>query len=171
MRRRASSNPVALAAEIEGLSRLGIDELRERWKATYGKTPSLEIGRSFLIRAIPYRLQEWAYGGIKLSIRRKLTESAERNATGRSPKTAQIRRAPSGTILVREWQGDAHRVTVLDDGVSFNGNITGRSPKWRARSPAAAGQDRGSSVYDCLSWRTIMERPKSPSRRCAIYCA
>ncbi len=26
-----------------------------------------------------------------------------------------------GTILVREWQGNAHRVTVLGDGVSFNG--------------------------------------------------
>lgn len=26
-----------------------------------------------------------------------------------------------GKILVREWQGNAHRVTVLGDGVSFNG--------------------------------------------------
>jgi len=26
-----------------------------------------------------------------------------------------------GTILVRQWQGNAHRVTVLGDGVSFNG--------------------------------------------------
>ena len=29
--------------------------------------------------------------------------------------------AQSGTILIREWQGTAHRVTMLDDGVSFNG--------------------------------------------------
>jgi hypothetical protein len=29
--------------------------------------------------------------------------------------------AQSGTILIREWRGIAHRVTTLDDGVSFNG--------------------------------------------------
>jgi hypothetical protein len=29
--------------------------------------------------------------------------------------------ARSGTILIREWQGIAHRVTMLGEGVSFNG--------------------------------------------------
>ena len=29
--------------------------------------------------------------------------------------------AQTGTILIREWQGTAHRVTMLDDGVFFNG--------------------------------------------------
>jgi hypothetical protein len=29
--------------------------------------------------------------------------------------------AQSGTILIRKWQGTAHRVTMLDEGVSFNG--------------------------------------------------
>jgi hypothetical protein len=29
--------------------------------------------------------------------------------------------AQTGTILVREWQGIAHRVTMLDCGVSFKG--------------------------------------------------
>jgi hypothetical protein len=48
----------ALTAEIAGLLKLGIDELRERWKAMYVKAPSREIGRSFLTRAIAYRLQE-----------------------------------------------------------------------------------------------------------------
>lgn len=97
------------------------DELRERWKAKLGKTSSLEIGRSFLIRMIAYRLQERAYGGLKPSTCRLLDEVAERNATGSSPKIPQIRMAQSGAILVREWQGNAHRVTMLDDGVSFNG--------------------------------------------------
>ena len=52
----------ALASEIAGLSKLGIDELRERWKAMFGKAPSRDIGRSFLTRAIAYRLQEKAFG-------------------------------------------------------------------------------------------------------------
>jgi hypothetical protein len=122
MKRRA---PVldreALAAEIASLSKLDIDELRERWKAMFGKEPSQEIGRSFLTRAIAYRLQERAYGGLKPSTRRLLAQVAEQSATGSSPKKLPLRKARSGTILIREWQGNAHRVTMLDDGVSFNG--------------------------------------------------
>jgi hypothetical protein len=109
-----------LAAEIASLSKLNIDELRERWKAICGKAPSREIGRSFLTRAISYRLQERAYGGIKPSTSRLLTRAVEETATG-SSKRPQTRMAQSGTILIREWQGIAHRVTMLDDGVSFNG--------------------------------------------------
>jgi len=111
----------ALAAEIVSLSELGIDELRERWKAMYGKPLSQEIGRSFLIRAIAYRLQEKAFGGLKPSTRRLLARVAEESATGSSLKKPQIRKAQSGTVLIREWQGNAHRVTMLDDGVSFHG--------------------------------------------------
>jgi len=122
MKRRArASDREALAAEIASLSKLSIGELRERWKAMYGKAPSHEIGRSFLTRAIAYRLQERAYGGLKPSTRRLLTRVTEETASGSSPKKPQIRKAQSGTILIREWQGNAHRVTMLDEGVSFNG--------------------------------------------------
>ncbi len=120
-RRVSAPDSEALAAEIAGLSKLGINELRERWKAMYGKAPSRDIGRSFLTRAVAYRLQEPAYGGLKPSTRRLLAQVAEETATGSSSKQPQIRRARSGTILIREWQGNAHRVTMLDDGVSFNG--------------------------------------------------
>ena len=110
-----------LASEIASLSKLGIDELRERWKAMFGKAPSRDISRSFLTRAIAYRLQEKAFAGLKPSTRRLLARVAKETAAGRSPKRPPIRRAETGTILVREWQGAAHRVTMLRDGVSFNG--------------------------------------------------
>jgi hypothetical protein len=122
MKRRA---PVldrdALTAEIAGLSKASIKDLRERWKAMYGKAPSREIGRSFLTRAIAYHLQERAYGDLKPSTRRLLARVTEETASGSLPKKPQSRKAQSGTILIREWQGNAHRVTMLDDGVSFNG--------------------------------------------------
>jgi hypothetical protein len=120
MRRPAAVDRETLVAEIAGLSKLGIDELRERWKAMYGKTPSMELGRSFLTRAIAYRLQERAYGGLKPSTRRLLARIPEETAAGSAPKP-QLPKAQAGTILIREWQGNAHRVTVLDDGVTFNG--------------------------------------------------
>jgi hypothetical protein len=122
MKRRAPAiDREALAAEIASLSKLGIDDLRERWKAMYGRAPSREIGRSFLTRAIAYHLQERAYGGLKPSTRRLLARVTEETAAESLRKKPQIRKAQSGTILIREWQGNAHRVTMLDDGVSFNG--------------------------------------------------
>jgi hypothetical protein len=122
MKRRAPAvERDPLSTELAGLSKAGIKDLRERWKTLNGKEPSGGLGRSFLIRAIAYRLQEKAFGGLKPSTRRLLARVAEEAAAGSSPKRPPVRKAATGTILVREWQGSAHRVTVLGDGVSFNG--------------------------------------------------
>jgi hypothetical protein len=122
MKRRAPAcDLAALSAEIACLSKASIKDLRERWTTFYGKEPSVHIGRSFLIGAIAYRLQEQAFGGLKPSTRRLLARVAKETAAGTSPKSPPVRKAETGTILVREWQGSAHRVTVLGEGVSFNG--------------------------------------------------
>ena len=122
MKRRAPVlNRDALAAEIAALSNASIKDLRQRWKTLYGKEPSGHIGRSFVIRAIAYRLQEEAFGGLKSSTRRLLARVAEETAAWSSPKCLSVRKAEPGTILIREWQGKTHRVTVLGDGVSFKG--------------------------------------------------
>jgi hypothetical protein len=120
-RRTLTLDRAALAADIADLSKAGIRKLRERWKNLYGKPPCGGLGRSCLIRAIAYRLQEKAFGGLKPSTRRLLVRVAEEAAVRSSPKSPPVRKAEAGTILVREWQGNAHRVTVLGDGVSFNG--------------------------------------------------
>src|SRR5712672_3168811 len=119
-RRVPAMDREALAPEIASLSKLDIDKLRGRWKAISGKAPSREIGRSFLTRAISCRLQERAYGGLKPSTSRLLARAVEETTTG-SSKKPQTRMAQSGTILIREWRGTAHRVTMLDNGVTFNG--------------------------------------------------
>ncbi len=83
MKRRAPAiGREALAAEIASLSKLGIDELRERWKAMFGKAPTRDISRSFATRAIAYRLQEKAFGGLKPSTQRLLAEIAHDRANG-----------------------------------------------------------------------------------------
>jgi len=74
-----------------------------------------------LIRALGYRLQEKAIGGLKPSIRR-LLERWGRNGSGRGPLAEPARtRLKAGTVLVREWHGVNNRVTVLDDGFDFDG--------------------------------------------------
>ena len=90
-RRPRAIDREALAAEIAGLSKLGIDELRERWKAVYGRAASKEIGRSFLTRATAYRLQERSYGGLKPTTRHLLVRFAE-EAAGSSLKKRRFGR-------------------------------------------------------------------------------
>jgi Protein of unknown function (DUF2924) len=122
MKRRAPVlNRGTLTAEIAALSKASIEDLRKRWKTLCGEEPSGHIGRSFLNRTIAYRLQERAFGGLKSSTRRLVARVAEKTATGSSPKSLSVRKAEPGTILIREWQGKTHEVTVLGDGMSFKG--------------------------------------------------
>jgi hypothetical protein len=121
MKRRAQVlDRDTLTAEIAGLSKTSVTDLRERWKAMYGSEPSGHIGRSLMIQTIAYRLQEKAFGGLKPSAQRVL----ERIGRGRSDAELEPtpkRRASAGTVLIREWRGISHRVTVLDHDVIYRG--------------------------------------------------
>ena len=55
-------------------SKLGIDELRERWKAGEGKAPSRDIRPVVPDARDQDRLQEKAFAGLKPSTRRVLAE-------------------------------------------------------------------------------------------------
>jgi hypothetical protein len=120
MKRRAPAiGREELATEIASLSKLGIDELRERWRAMFGNAPSQDISRSFLTRAIAYRLQEKVFGGLKPSTQRLLAEFAHDGANGSAAAGSRI--VQSGAVLVREWRGISHQVRVLEKGFSFRG--------------------------------------------------
>jgi hypothetical protein len=110
----------ALTVEIADLSKASIADLRERWKTLYGKEPSGHISRSLMVRTIAYRLQERAFGGLKPSTQRVLDRiGASRSAAALEPTPK--RRASAGTVLIRQWRGVSHRVTVLDHDVIYRG--------------------------------------------------
>src|SRR5277367_3679744 len=111
----------ALAAEIASLSKLDTDELRARWKAMFGNPPSRDISRSFLKRAIAYRLQEKVFGGLKPSTQRLLEEFTDDRADGSAVAAAPSRIVQLGALLVREWRGISHQVSVLEKGFCFRG--------------------------------------------------
>jgi Protein of unknown function (DUF2924) len=106
--------------EISHLPALDIPSLRQRWVALVGGDPSPNWGRTLLMRAIAYRLQERSAAGLKPSTQRLLDRIAENRSEEAPPSIAQ-RRAIPGTVLIREWGGVRHRVTVLDDGVVYQG--------------------------------------------------
>ena len=122
MKRQAQVlNRDALPAEIAGLSKASTKDLRERWKSMFGRAPSRDIGRSFLTRAIAYRLQEKAFGGLKPSTQRLLAEFAHAGANGSAFAAAPSRIVQPGEVLVREWRGTSHQVSALEKGFSFGG--------------------------------------------------
>jgi hypothetical protein len=110
-----------LAAEIVSLTSLGAIELKERWKSLWGNSPPRKASRDFMRHGIAYRLQERVYGGLKPATRKLLHQVAEDTRARRAIDTTQIRVPKRGTVLIREWNGTSHRVTVLDDGVSYRG--------------------------------------------------
>ncbi len=75
-----------------------------------------------LWRGIAYRMQEQATGGLPKKVVRWLEQIVRKqdakHGAGRSASAAR-----TGTRLVREWQGRANEVVVLEDGFLWNGEI------------------------------------------------
>ena len=116
----SDAKPDELYGELASVPALGPERLKERWRILYGTEPPPRISEDLLRRAIAYRLQERAFGGLKPSTRRLLQRITE-DARPRSSSTTATRKLSAGAVLIREWQGTSHQVTVLEDGVLFRG--------------------------------------------------
>ncbi len=110
-----------LKAEISCLETLSRDQLKSRWKDVFGTEVPIRFSRDLLIRSIAYRLQERVLGGLKPSVRRLLEKVAENARTQVTDELPAPLKVLPGTILIREWGGVRHEVTVLKDGVMFRG--------------------------------------------------
>ena len=115
MRRAAPAE--GLAEALTTLTTLSRDELMARWVALYGGTPPSRTSRSLMIRAVAYKMQERVYGGLSASTRRALADR------GPSAPTVPPPEARPGTMLLREWHGVTHQVTVVDGGVLYRGKL------------------------------------------------
>lgn len=120
-RKNSATEPATLADEIAALREATAADLKSRWRALYGTEPPPRISRDLLIRALAYRIQEQAFGGLKPSTQRLLTKVAA-DASARRP--IQVAPAPAltpGTVLLRDWHGPQHQVIVREHSVEFQG--------------------------------------------------
>ncbi len=115
-RRRQAS--VTLAADLAALEEFSRGALRQRWEDLYGTPCPAHMSRILLLRALAYRMQEQALGGLDPVKRRRLARAAEDLAAGRPPAASAPKIKP-GTRLLREWQGVVHEVIVLERGVEY----------------------------------------------------
>ena len=153
-----STNPAAIEAEIAHLRSLALDALRRHWRVIFGRTPPAALSKDLLGRMITYRLQEQAFGGLDRESLRFLDGLARH---GGSPR----RRLKPGTVLVSDYQGQRHTVTVVSDGFDWQGAtypslsaiaraITGTAwsgPRFFALAPAngaAAGRNKNASARE-----------------------
>ena len=101
------------------LPELDLSQLRELWCRLYKTVAAPRLSRELLLRAVGYRIQELASGGLRPELQRQLHQIAlELQRTGRVT-TRPRRQLKPGTRLLREWQGRSHEVLVLNDGFSW----------------------------------------------------
>ena len=113
-----------LNIDLETLERLSRDELRALWTQELGDKPPQSLGRDVLALGVAYARQERLYGGLTKPVTKELDRLladalADGVIEGREPVATPLPR--TGTILVREWQGTTHHVTVVNDGFLWNG--------------------------------------------------
>ena len=109
-----------LSDRLAVLPTLSLGDLRLEWRRLYRAEPP-RMSRDIMIRAIAYRLQEIAHGGLsKVTQRRLMTLSNQLETAGRITPPSGPRIKP-GSRLVREWHGRTHTVCVTDDGFEFQG--------------------------------------------------
>ena len=121
MRKVSDKERKELSAEIASLESLDLNQLRARWKLLYETEAPPHLSRDWLRRAVAYRMQEKVLGGLKPATRRLLERVAEEARARKPAKVVPLRKVGPNTILIREWGGTRHEVTVVENGAMFRG--------------------------------------------------
>ena len=115
-----------MEGEIAHLRYLDIKGLRARWRSVFRREPPAHLPRHLVFAVLTYRIQADQLGDIAPDTARLLTEIA---TSGASLETARLtsefdRRRTElkpGTVLMRDWNGQRHRVMVVNEGFAWNG--------------------------------------------------
>ena len=99
--------------EVEFLSAASRQELLVRWKQLHGSPAPDGLSTSLLRRGVIYQVQAKHYGGLSPVHRKTLLQIA---ASKTSTPTASMK---AGARLVREWNGIAHIVDIVESGFRY----------------------------------------------------
>ena len=167
---RRSPDREELEAEIDRIRSLGLEELRTLWRTTLRSSPPPAFTKDLIARFICWHIQEQAFGGLDPDTA-KLMDGLAR---GDRPGAERPRRLKPGTVLVREYQGERHTVTVVPrrlpvarghlrqplhhrarhhrDGLEWPAVL--RGTRWRQSS----GDQVAASRRPCPEWRSRRSR-------------
>ena len=89
---RALRNVTGCQEALARLPELELSELRQHWGALYKSDPSPHLSLELLLRAVAYRLQEVALGGLGPAHQRQLRQIAQQfNPNRRDPAAYSCR--------------------------------------------------------------------------------
>jgi len=108
---RRTKDAAAIEAGVDQVRSLGIEALRQRWRMMSGAIPPKGLSKDIIARMIAYRIQAEASGGLD----KETVKLLDRLTRGGKPDGLN-RRLKAGTVLVREYQGERHTVTIVPDG-------------------------------------------------------
>jgi hypothetical protein len=107
--------------DLASLAQLTPGELRALWPQWFDRPAPAKIRRVLLVRALAYRLQERASGGLTTATRTKLRELAEAVKSNSVAGVIEPPRLTPGTHVIREWGNERHQVTVEAAGIVYRG--------------------------------------------------
>jgi hypothetical protein len=108
-----------ITTKLQELPHLPRRRLLALWQELFAKLAHPRLRRNLMVPLLAYRLQEQAFGSLKLSTRkqlRKLAVDLEQKQKTRPSPVPQLR---AGTRLLRQWQGQMHEVVVADEGFDY----------------------------------------------------
>jgi hypothetical protein len=113
--------PLELENRLTLLPKMSKAQLLALWKQLLRLPPPCQCRRGLLIKFLAHRMQEQAYGGLSPAARKRLSELARKFETNPKAKLSSTSRIKPGTRLIRDWRGQSHRVTVLENGYEYAG--------------------------------------------------
>jgi hypothetical protein len=150
-----ASENLQVARQIARLRVLSREQLLKVWVKHYERPAPLGIRREVLIPFLAYKIQENAYGGLRVSTRsefRRMARDLEKPSRGNS--SVPRPRMKPGTRLIREWRGQVHEVSITESGFEYRGvafkslsEIARKVTGTRWSGPLFFGLKRGKSAH------------------------
>jgi Protein of unknown function (DUF2924) len=104
-----SKSPQTISRKLASLESSPIKVLKQQWLALYGSEAPHRVSRELLTRAVAYRIQEQARGGLKPSTPRLLVRLGNDARDGQPLKFEPATAVSAGTVLVRDRSIDRKR--------------------------------------------------------------
>lgn len=110
-----------IISRLESLSKMSKPQLLALWKECFGLAAPKGVRRDLLTRFLAYKLQEQVYGGLDSATRKRLRELARKLDANPNGELSISPRIKPGTQLIRDWRGESHHVTVVENGFEYAG--------------------------------------------------
>ncbi len=121
----------SVAIKLQRLAEMTYDALRAEWRRLYRAQAPKRAFRDLLILGIAWKIQERAFGGLGAATKRHLADLAKTMEKNGDVTRDRVTNLKPGARLIREWHGETHTVTVLEDGFQWKGT------RWRSLSVIA----------------------------------